>query len=196
MAPTNTIWPNFIDAIKNNKSKHKPKPNSWSTTHGWLTKQQRGSVEKEWSLDPMFSLQFVDLLEFLGDWAYYYFPAHFIVGSNTIPPFCGDPRHWHSSRQGEWLITSPLSTADNEEHQKLCEFRNGLQNTAVPSSCSWSFCLLHSADKRIHWSEVVASADKCIRWSEVVASHVAHAGYYWKVSWKLFVVFKEDVLMF
>ena len=109
---------------KEQQEQAKTKAEQLKHNNGWLTKRQRGSVEKGWSLDPIISLQTVDLLEFLGDWAYYYFLGHFKMDGNTIPPFCGDRRHWHSTRQGEW-IASPLSLAarrDSREHRELYDF--------------------------------------------------------------------------
>ena len=48
--------------------------------------------------------ELIDLMEYLGDWLYYYYPAQFRVAGKLRSPFCADPCHWHCTRQGDWAI--------------------------------------------------------------------------------------------
>ena len=88
------------------------------SNNGWLSLQQNGSIETGWNLDPVFCEEFTDLLTSLSAFAKYYFPGQLISQGKHFPPCCGDPEHWHSTRQGHWMITEPLSFA-NERHRKL-----------------------------------------------------------------------------
>ena len=75
---------------------------------GWLAMQHRsdgkGLTES--------SRELHDLMEYLGDRLFYYFPAQFRVPVRNVatgpkrwklrPPFCADPTRWHCTRQGDW----------------------------------------------------------------------------------------------
>ena len=61
--------------------------------NGWLSLQQKGSLERGWNFNTASSLEFTDCLEYLGDWAYFFAAGHFKEGHRVLPPFCGDPYH-------------------------------------------------------------------------------------------------------
>ena len=83
--------------------------------NGWLSLQQKGSLERGWTLNTVSSLECSDCLEYLGDWTYFFAAGHLRVGDRLLPPFCGDIYHWHSTRQGQWMISTTM-LADNPEH--------------------------------------------------------------------------------
>ena len=65
----------------------------------------------------------IDLLESLGDWTYFFPHGYFRYEHRIVPPFCGDPYHWHSTRQGQWLTTTMMLT-DKDDHCQLRDMAN------------------------------------------------------------------------
>ena len=86
--------------------------------NGWLQLQQNGSYETGWNLHPIICSELIDLMSFLTPWAFYDFAGQFNLDGKHIPPFCGTPEFWHSTRQEEWILFEAFSS-DDEEHRKL-----------------------------------------------------------------------------
>ena len=90
--------------------------------NGWLVMKHKEIHGGRMRLCQDACPEIIDLLQFLGDWVYYEMDAQFQVVKNQkvkiYPPFTGDEKRWHCTRQGDWKSTTRFQR-ESQQHREL-----------------------------------------------------------------------------
>ena len=106
--------------------------------NGWLVMKHKETYGGRMRLCQEACPEIIDLLQFLGDWVYYEMGAQFQVVRNKkvkiYPPFTGDEKRWHCTRQGDWKSTTPFQR-ENQQHRELFHEIHAVEHAPATSSC-------------------------------------------------------------
>jgi hypothetical protein len=113
---------------------HRARSEKLRVNNGWLVMKHKEILGGRMRLCQETCPEILDVLEYLGDWVYFFLPAQFQVTKNQtckiFPPFVGTEKHWHCTRQGDWKGTTFFQTAD-QQHRHFFEAAHELQQHAL-----------------------------------------------------------------